>query len=147
MNLLSLFHKKELKKSWLQIFPSNRFHKNFHVSCMENSNRNQWREARKVCIVFDNALLHINEAVICCYKELGARWIWIPPYSPQLNPTEKLIAKIKVEIFKQSIKKTAMNLNMIKKIVDSITQRDCYNIICSSRKEWMIKILEFELFI
>ena len=104
-------------------------------------------EPGKVCIVFDNASFHVNEAAICCYKELGARWISIPPYSPQLNPTEKLVAKIKAKIWKQWTKKTALNLNMIKKIVDSITQRDCSNIISSSIKEWMMKLLKFELFI
>ena len=52
----------------------------------------------RVCIVFDNASFLVNEAAIYYYRELGARLILIPPYSPQLNPTEKLIAKVKADI-------------------------------------------------
>ena len=117
-------------------------YKNFVSAIWKRQIETDEDKSDKVCIVFDNASFHVNEAAICCYRELEARWISIPPYSPQLNPTEKLIAKIKAEIWKQWTKNKALNLNMIKKIVNSIAQRDC-----SSRKEWMMKLLRFELFV
>ena len=55
----------------------------------------------RVCIVFDNASFLVNEAAIYYYRELGAKWILIPPYSPQLNPNEKLITKVKEDIWNQ----------------------------------------------
>ena len=122
-------------------------YKNFVSVIWKRKIKTDEDKSDKVCIVFDNASFHVNEAAICCYRELGARWISIPPYSPQLNTTEKLIAKIKADIWNQWTKYKALNLNMIKKIVDSITQRNCSNIISSSRKEWMMKLLRFELFV
>ena len=134
MSFIVSFSSKRVEGILASKFSINCFYKIFHVCFMKKTNKNQWREAGQTLYSIDNGLFQVNEAAICCYKELEARWISIPPYSPQLNPTEKLIIKIKAEIWKQWRKKTTLNLNMIKKIVDSIIQRDCSTFISSSKK-------------
>ena len=100
-----------------------------------------------IFLVLDNASFHVNEAAVKFYEEQRVKWITIPPYSPQLNPAEKLIAWIKVQICKQWTKNKPLNLNMIKQIIDSITEQNCRGLINSSRREWMKKLNSFEFFI
>ena len=53
-------------------------------------------------------------------KEKGIKAISIPPYSPQLNPAEKLIGVIKSQIRRIWINDKPLNLKTVEKIVDKI---------------------------
>ena len=54
----------------------------------------------RVCIVFDNASFHVNKAAICCYRELGARWILISPIFSSIKPNWKTNCKNKSRYLK-----------------------------------------------
>ena len=99
------------------------------------------------CLVLDNVSFHVNEAATKFYEEQRIKWIYIPPYSPLLNPTDKLKAWIKAKICKQWTKNKPLNLSMVKLIVDSITEQNCRDLISSSRREWMKKLNCFEFFV
>lgn len=44
----------------------------------------------KIHVVWDNARYHRNEKVTECAKDLGIKLHYLPPYSPNLNPVERL---------------------------------------------------------
>lgn len=46
-------------------------------------------------IILDNATFHKARSTLQLVKEAGHRLLFLPPYSPHLNPIEKLWANIK----------------------------------------------------
>ena len=50
---------------------------------------------RPSVIILDNAAFHKARSTLTLIKEAGHRLLFLPPYSPHLNPIEKLWANIK----------------------------------------------------
>ena len=46
-------------------------------------------------IVMDNASFHFKKRLICVAQNAGCRLLFLPPYSPELNPIEKFWAWLK----------------------------------------------------
>ena len=46
-------------------------------------------------VIMDNLGSHKSEAVRAAIKAAGARLLFLPPYSPHLNPIEQVFAKLK----------------------------------------------------
>jgi transposase len=46
-------------------------------------------------VVMDNLIAHKNEQTLALLSAKGAQAIFLPPYSPDLNPIEKMWSKIK----------------------------------------------------
>ena len=46
-------------------------------------------------VVMDNATFHKRQAIITLLNQHGHSVLWLPPYSPDLNPIEKTWAHIK----------------------------------------------------
>lgn len=53
------------------------------------------RLGRKSVIVMDNARFHKNKRIKKLLNRHGHRILWLPPYSPDLNPIEKKWAEVK----------------------------------------------------
>jgi len=53
------------------------------------------------------------------------RCITIPPYSPQLNAAEKVIAVIKNRLKQQWISSKVPSLSLVKEIIDEVSQETC----------------------
>jgi transposase len=53
---------------------------------------NLWRGA---CVVMDNASIHKGEAVRHLIEAVGARLVYLPPYSPDFSPIENFWSKVK----------------------------------------------------
>ncbi len=54
------------------------------------------KKLKKGQIVFmDNAQFHKNEMVKTLIESVGAQLVFLPPYSPDLSPIEKMWSKIK----------------------------------------------------
>ena len=47
------------------------------------------------CVIMDNISVHKNERIIQQIEKTGAVVKFLPPYSPDLNPIEKLWSKLK----------------------------------------------------
>ena len=52
-------------------------------------------------LVMDNASIHVCSSMQSFYKNSKLKVLTILPYSPSLNPTEKLIGSIKTHILKE----------------------------------------------
>ena len=46
-------------------------------------------------VVLDNLSSHKGDAVRAAIRAVGARLVFLPPYSPDLNPIEQVFAKLK----------------------------------------------------
>jgi len=53
-------------------------------------------------VILDNLGSHKSEAVRDAIKSVGARLLFLPPYSPDLNPIEQVFSKLKHSSVKQS---------------------------------------------
>ena len=51
-------------------------------------------------VVIDNLGSHKGKAVRAAINSVGARLIFLPPYSPDLNPIEQVFAKLKAALRK-----------------------------------------------
>ncbi len=51
-------------------------------------------------LIMDNLSVHKTKAVREAIEQTGARLVFLPPYSPDLNPIEKAFAKLKAMLRK-----------------------------------------------
>ena len=49
-------------------------------------------------LVLDNATIHHVQSVLELIKEIGCLVLFLPPYSPDLNPIEETFSKIKYDL-------------------------------------------------
>ena len=105
----------------------------------------EFTDRDNVCLVFDNSSAHVNGGTERFFNEQEIWWINIPPYSPQLNPTERLIALIKSKVWKHWMRNKPLSLWLVKRIVDDVSQENCQSLIKSSRNECLKKLKTFEL--
>lgn len=56
-------------------------------------------------VIFDNVSFHKSQAIIELINNTGAKVVFLPPYSPDLSPIEKMWSKIK-EILKRNKPRT-----------------------------------------
>ena len=70
---------------------------------------------KKVLIVMDNARFHRKNVLEKIIKETGHSLLFLPPYSPDLNPIEKLWANMK-----KNLKDIAHNFNTLGEAVTSV---------------------------
>ena len=58
---------------------------------------NLWSGA---CVVMDNAKIHLGEEIRVLIESVGAKLIYLSPYSPEFNPIENFWSKIKAALKK-----------------------------------------------
>lgn len=58
---------------------------------------NPWSLPRSI-VVLDNAKIHMYEELQQVIQQTGARLLFLPPYSPQLNPIEVCFSRLKAWI-------------------------------------------------
>lgn len=75
-------------------------------------------------IIMDNHPVHKSKAVQNYLSENKIKYLYLPPYSPELNPIEEAFSKIKNFIKKQKSRTEDKLLSAIKKAFDSITVTD-----------------------
>ena len=78
-------------------------------------------------VILDNLFSHKSKKAAAILKERGAWFLFLPPYSPDLNPIEMAFAKLKAHLGKAK----ARTINALWQAVGSICQLyspdDCWN--------------------
>ena len=78
-------------------------------------------------VVMDNLGSHKSAAVRRAIRAAGARLFLLPKYSPDLNPIEKLFAKLKHWLRKAATRTPDAVCDAIRHILDTNTASECAN--------------------
>jgi transposase len=78
-------------------------------------------------VVIDNLPAHKSETARKLIEARGARLIFLPPYSPDLNPIELAFAKLKALLRKAAERTVAGLWDKIGEVLDAFTPDECAN--------------------
>ena len=76
-------------------------------------------------LIMDNMKSHHAKAVKDLLDSSGVRYIYLPPYSPDLNPIEKLWSKIKALLRKFKARSSDALPNAIRHTFQNVSPSDC----------------------
>ncbi len=81
-------------------------------------------------VILDNASIHHVERVRDIICGVGARLVYLPPYSPDLNPIE-VFAKVKrcIREHDSAFQATSSPQTLLKIAFSTVTPSDCYNFV------------------
>lgn len=79
-------------------------------------------------VVMDNLASHKSARAVGRIEAAGARVLYLPPYSPDLNPIEKVFSKVK-DFLRSAAARTERALyDAIAFALETITSSDCRNV-------------------
>ena len=76
-------------------------------------------------VVMDNMRSHHVKKVAEVLQRANIRFLYLPPYSPDFNPIEKMWSKIKAILRKLKIRKVSLLPDAIKSAFNCVLQSDC----------------------
>ncbi len=78
-------------------------------------------------VICDNLPSHKRRAVRDALRRVGAKLLFLPKYSPDLNPIEQVFAKVKHRL-RDAAARTQLGVsNAIADILDTVTAQECAN--------------------
>ena len=83
-------------------------------------------------VILDNLSSHKVHGVRQAITAVGAMALYLPPYSPDLNPIEKLVSKLKTLLRKAAKRSTEELWKEIGELLNTITSSECANYFASS---------------
>jgi transposase len=83
-------------------------------------------------VVMDNLGSHKSKAVRQAIRKAGAHLIFLPPYSPDLNPIEQVFAKLKTLLRKAAERTVEATWRRIGQLLDRFTPTECANYLVNS---------------
>jgi transposase len=78
-------------------------------------------------VILDNLAVHKSEKAAQCLKERGAWFLFLPAYSPDLNPIEQAFAKIKAHLRKAEARTFDALWRVLGDICDLFEPQECWN--------------------
>lgn len=83
-------------------------------------------------VIMDNLGSHKGKAVRAAIRAAGARLLFLPPYSPDLNPIEQVFAKLKTLLRKAAERSVETVWRRIGTLLDRFTPQECANYLANS---------------
>ncbi|PYD68053.1 IS630 family transposase, partial [Komagataeibacter swingsii] len=83
-------------------------------------------------VVLDNLGSHKGEAARKAIRAVGARMIFLPPYSPDLNPIEQVFAKLKTLLRKAAERSVEATWKRIGSLIKGFSPQECANYLKNS---------------
>jgi transposase len=83
-------------------------------------------------VVLDNLSSHKQAEIQETILSVGADLVYLPPYSPDLNPIEKLFAKFKALLRTHAERTVEALWKRVGQVLDEFTPQECLNYIKSS---------------
>jgi transposase len=80
-------------------------------------------------VILDNLSSHKNQDAARLIAGAGARLLFLPPYSPDLNPIEMMFAKFKALLRQAEARTVAALWRLIGRLLHQITPAECANYI------------------
>ena len=78
-------------------------------------------------VIMDNLGSHKGQAVRKAIRAAGARLLFLPPYSPDLNPIEQVFAKLKTLLRKAAERSVETTWRRIGSLLDHFSPQECAN--------------------
>lgn len=78
-------------------------------------------------VILDNLAAHKSAAARDAIEATGARMLFLPPYSPDLNPIENAFSKLKALLRKAAARTLEQLWNAIAQAIDAFTPAECAN--------------------
>jgi len=85
------------------------------------------KPARRRCGIADNLSSHKLAGVREALQAVGADIVYLPPYSPDLNPIEKLFSKLKAMLRKAGKRTVQALWDEVGRLLDTISPAECQN--------------------
>lgn len=83
-------------------------------------------------VIMDNLGSHKGQAVRQAIRSAGARLLFLPPYSPDLNPIEQVFAKLKLLLRKAAERSVEATWHRIGSLLDAFPPHECANYLRNS---------------
>ena len=83
-------------------------------------------------VIMDNLSSHKVFGIKQAIEAAGARLVYLPPYSPDLNPIEQLFAKLKHLLRKAGARTRDALHNAIGTLLDNFPPKECANYLANS---------------
>ena len=83
-------------------------------------------------VVMDNLGSHKGQAVRAAIRAAGAHLIFLPPYSPDLNPIEQVFAKLKHLLRKAAERSVEATWKRIGALLSDFSPKECANYLVNS---------------
>ena len=83
-------------------------------------------------VILDNLGSHKNKAARRAIRAVGARLLFLPKYSPDLNPIEQLFAKLKHFLRKAARRTRGALCDVVGEILRNVTCDECRNYLVNS---------------
>ena len=83
-------------------------------------------------VIMDNLGGHKGQAVRQAIRGCGAKLLYLPPYSPDLNPIEKVFAKLKTLLRKAQERSVEATWKRIGCLLDTFPPSECANYLRNS---------------
>jgi transposase len=78
-------------------------------------------------VVLDNLGSHKAQRVRRAIRDAGAHWLFLPPYSPDLNPIEQVFSKLKALLRKAAERTVSKLWRRIRALLRTISDEECLN--------------------
>ena len=76
-------------------------------------------------VIMDNLGSHKGQAVRKAIRAAGAKLLFLPPYSPDLNPIEQMFAKLKLLLRKAAERSVEATWQRIGQLLDAFPPKEC----------------------
>lgn len=78
-------------------------------------------------VILDNFATHKNAAAAKAMREVGCWFLFLPPYSPELNPIEMAFSKLKAHLRRIGARTFIDMFHALTEICDLFPPEECWN--------------------
>ena len=83
-------------------------------------------------VICDNLATHRNKEAAAALKAHGCWFLFLPPYSPDLNPIEMAFSKLKAHLRRIGARTFDQMFGALAEVCDLFTSQECWNYFCEA---------------
>lgn len=83
-------------------------------------------------VICDNLATHYNKEAAAALREAGCWFLYLPPYSPDLNPIEMAFSKLKAHLRRIGARTFDQMFDALAEVCELFTPNECWNYFCHS---------------
>ena len=83
-------------------------------------------------VICDNLPTHYNKAAAETLRAVGCWFLFLPPYSPDLNPIEMAFSKLKAHLRRIGARTFDQMFEALSEVCDLFTPDECWNFFCKA---------------